>query len=72
LNEDFLYIVRNGNISQQIPSGIYLLIPSVMPDSLIIGKGIANNVILPIEMPHGIEIGKSCFLGSMNISSDKN
>ena len=42
-----------------------------MPDSVIIGKGIAINVMLPIEMLNGIEIGKSCFFGSMKISSDK-
>jgi hypothetical protein len=36
-----------------------------MPDCVIIGKGIAINVMLPIEMPNGIEIGKSCFFGSM-------
>jgi hypothetical protein len=39
-----------------------------VPDSVIIGKGIAINVILPIEMLNGIEIGKSNFYGSMNIS----
>jgi len=43
----------------------------VMPDSVIIGKGIAINVVLPIEMLNGIEIGKPYFSGSMNISSDK-
>jgi len=42
-----------------------------MPDSVIIGKGIAINVILPIEMLNGIEIGNSNFYGSVNISSDK-
>ena len=43
----------------------------VMPDSVIIGKGIAINVIPPIEMLNGIEIGNSNFYGSVNISSDK-
>jgi hypothetical protein len=33
-----------------------------MPDSVIIGKGIANNVILPIEMLNGIEIGNHASL----------
>jgi len=37
-------------------------------DNVIIGKGIAINVILPIEMLNGIEIGNSNFYGSMNIS----
>jgi len=42
-----------------------------MPDSVIIGKGIALNVILPIEILNGIDIGKSRFFGRVNISSDK-
>jgi hypothetical protein len=42
-----------------------------MPDSVNIGKGIAINVMLPIEILNGIEIGKTCFFGSLNISSDK-
>jgi len=42
-----------------------------MPDCVIIGKGIAINVMLPIEILNGIEIGKTYFFGSVNISSDK-
>ena len=40
----------------------------IVADNVIIGKGIAINVILPIEMLNGIEIGKSNFYGRMNIS----
>ena len=40
----------------------------IMPDSVIIGISIAINVILPAEILNRMEIGKSCFLGSMNIS----
>jgi hypothetical protein len=36
-----------------------------MPDSMVIGKGVGLNVILPIEIPHGNEIGKSSFSGSL-------
>jgi len=42
-----------------------------MPDSVVIGKGIAINVVLPIDILNRIEIGKPCFSGSMNVSSDK-
>jgi len=42
-----------------------------MPESVIIGISIAINVILPIEILNRMEIGKPCFFGSMNISSDK-
>jgi hypothetical protein len=42
-----------------------------MPDSVIIGKGIALNVILLIEILNGIDISKSRFFGRVNISSDK-
>ncbi|NVM16379.1 MAG: hypothetical protein HWN80_01585 [Candidatus Lokiarchaeota archaeon] len=37
----------------------------VMPDSMVIGKGVAFNVMLPIEMPNGKDIGKSSFSGSL-------
>ena len=36
-----------------------------MPDSMVIGKGIALNVMLPIELPNGKDIGKSRFYGSL-------
>jgi hypothetical protein len=36
-----------------------------MPDSMVIGKGIALNVMLPIGMLHGKDIGKSSFYGSL-------
>jgi hypothetical protein len=42
-----------------------------MPDRVIIGISIVINVILPIEILNRMEIGKTCFFGSMNISSDK-
>jgi hypothetical protein len=36
-----------------------------MSDSMVIGKGIALNVMLPIEMLNGKDIGKSSFSGSL-------
>jgi hypothetical protein len=36
-----------------------------MPDSMVIGKGIALNVMLPIELPNGKDIGKPSFYGSV-------
>jgi hypothetical protein len=36
-----------------------------MPESMVIGKGVAFNVMLPIEMLNGNEIGKSSFYGSL-------
>jgi hypothetical protein len=41
------------------------LFHQVILDSAIIGKGIAINVMLPIEIPNRIEIGKSSFSGSL-------
>jgi len=38
---------------------------------VITGKGIAFNVILPIEILNGIDIGKSHFFGRVRLSSDK-
>jgi len=38
---------------------------------MVIGKGIAFNVILPIEILNGIDIGKSHFFGRVKLSSDK-
>jgi len=38
---------------------------------MVIGKGIAFNVILPIEILNGIDIGKSRFFGRVKLSSDK-
>ncbi|MHA2290015.1 MAG: hypothetical protein ACXABG_14615 [Promethearchaeota archaeon] len=64
LNGDFPYIVRNGNISQRIPSGFNCFFHRVMPDSMVIGKGIALNVMLLIELPNGNKIGNSSFYGS--------
>jgi hypothetical protein len=32
---------------------------------MVIGKGISLNVMLPIEMPNGKDIGKSSFSGSL-------
>ncbi|MHA1476681.1 MAG: hypothetical protein ACTSPU_00640 [Promethearchaeota archaeon] len=71
MNEDFPYIVWIGNFSQSIPSGVNCFFLRIMPDRVIIGISIAINVMLPIEILNRMEIGKTCFFGSMNISSDK-